>query len=88
MVNNSQWFGIFRGYNFPLHEPWDIVTRPPKQKRMRKRRMTLTRAMRQANEAGVSVQSAIINADGSVTLIFGKPSSVHNETFNEWDTVQ
>lgn len=54
-------------------EPWDIETFPPKQKRMRKPRMTLARAMRQASEAGVAVNSATVNADGTVTLTFGEP---------------
>lgn len=54
-------------------ERWDIETFPPKQKRMRKPRVTLARALRQASEVGVAVNSATVNADGSVTLTFGKP---------------
>lgn len=58
-------------------ERWDIETFPPKQKRMRKPRMTLARAMRQASHAGVAVNSATVNADGSVTLTFGKSATTH-----------
>ncbi|WP_441232574.1 hypothetical protein [Bradyrhizobium sp. 1200_D9_N1_1] len=58
-------------------ERWDIETFPPKQKRTRKRRMTLARAMQQANDAGVAVSSATVNADGSVTLTFGKSATTH-----------
>ncbi|TYL86338.1 hypothetical protein [Bradyrhizobium cytisi] len=63
-------------------ERWDIETFPPKQKRMRKSPMTLARAMQQASAAGVAVNSATVNADGSVTLTFGKPvtAQVSDET--------
>jgi hypothetical protein len=49
-------------------ERWGIETCPPKEKRTRKRRVTLSHAMQQASEAGVAVSNATINADGSVTL--------------------
>ncbi|MGY3490226.1 hypothetical protein ACVW1C_008109 [Bradyrhizobium sp. USDA 4011] len=69
-------------------ERWDIKTFPPKKKRVRKRSVTLARAMRQANEAGLAVSSATLNADGSVTLTFGEPVSRTGGQSNEWDTVQ
>lgn len=77
--------GFVRGDD---RERWDIETFPPKQKRTRKRRITLARAMRQASEAGVAVNGATVNADGSVTLTFGNPANGSGENFNEWDTVQ
>ncbi|MFB6448938.1 hypothetical protein [Bradyrhizobium tunisiense] len=83
---NNPWVGIVRFHDLPDHAPWDIETRPPKLKHTRKRRVTLTRAMRQADEAGVKVSGATLNANGSVTLQFGSPN-VSEET-NEWDTVQ
>lgn len=55
-------------------ERWEIETFPPKQKRTRRPRMTLARAMRQASEAKIAVNSATVNADGSVTLTFGAPA--------------
>jgi hypothetical protein len=69
-------------------ERWDIVTYPPKQKRTRKLRVTLTRAMQQASEAGVAVSSATVNADGSVTLMFGEPADIKKaEKSSSWDEV-
>lgn len=69
-------------------ERWEIETFPPKQKRTRKRRMTLARAMRQAREAGVAVSGATVNADGSVTLTFGEAvSQSKNAASSEWDEV-
>ncbi|MCP3368285.1 hypothetical protein [Bradyrhizobium cajani] len=66
-------YDAFRGYKFPDREPCETETFPPKRKRTRERRMTLARAMTQAVEAGVTVGSATMNADGSITLTFGKP---------------
>jgi hypothetical protein len=69
-------------------ERWDIETFPPKKKRARKRRMTLARAMRQASEAGVAVKGATVNADGSVTLLFGEAAPLSNgAASSEWDEV-
>lgn len=69
-------------------ERWDIETFPPKQKRLRKRRMTLARAMRQATDAGVAVNGATVNADGSVTLLFSAAAPQSNgATDSEWDEV-
>jgi hypothetical protein len=69
-------------------ERWDIETYPPKQKRTRKRRVTLSSAMQQASEAGVAVSSATVNADGSVTLMFGEPANINKaEKSSSWDEV-
>ena len=54
----------------------------------RKRRVTLARAMRQANKAEVAVSGATINVDGSITLTFGGPATGSTQEKNEWDTVQ
>jgi len=65
-------------------EPWEIVTtRKPKPK-TRKRKMTLARALRQADKAGVAVSSATITANG-VELQMGETAV---ETANEGDSVQ
>lgn len=77
-----------RGVVLDDRERWDIETFPPKQKRTRKRRMTLARAMQQATEAGVMVSGATVNADGSVTLLFGEAAPQRNgATGSEWDEV-
>ncbi|MCK1620809.1 hypothetical protein IVA96_30410 [Bradyrhizobium sp. 159] len=69
-------------------ERWDMETFPPKKKRMRKPRMTLARAMQQASDAGVAVNGATVNADGSVTLLFGEAAPQRNgATGSEWDEV-
>jgi hypothetical protein len=73
--------------NLPDQDRWVNIT-PPKPKRTRKRRMTLARAKRQADEAGLSVSAATYNEDGSLTLMFGKPGNGPCEESNEWDTVQ
>jgi hypothetical protein len=66
-----------------------MVTPLTAQKRTRKRRVTLARAMRQASKAGLKVSGATINADGSVTLAFSETAgSQGKELENEWDSVQ
>jgi hypothetical protein len=58
------------------------------RKRSRKRRITLDRAMRQANKADVAVSSATLNADGSVMLEFGGNGQDHRQQQNDdWDTL-
>jgi hypothetical protein len=64
-------------------EPWDVTTTPPKPKSTRKRRMTLARAMKQADRAGVKVGSVVMKPDG-VTLELGEASNQPNP----WDSVQ
>jgi hypothetical protein len=75
----------FARYPYPAddREPWDVVTTPRPKTKTRKRRMTLARALRQADKAGVSVSNAVIKPDG-VELQLGETV----ETGNEWDTVQ
>ncbi|MCK1715120.1 MULTISPECIES: hypothetical protein [unclassified Bradyrhizobium] len=74
--------GCISDRDLESREPWDIETYPPRPKRTRKRRMTLSRAMRQASEAGIAVGSVTINTDGSATLTFVEPglSSATEET--------
>lgn len=92
MSNEAAWQALIR-FNRRGFLPdddrdrWDVVTRPAR-KRMRKRRITLDRAMRQASKAGVAVNGAIVNSDGSVTLTFGEPANGSAKEVNEWDTVQ
>jgi hypothetical protein len=57
------------------------------RKRSRKRRMTLARALRQADKAAVPVQAATLNADGSVRLELGDDGQNHRR-HNEWDDVK
>jgi hypothetical protein len=76
--------GCISDRDLESREPWDIETYPPRPKRTRKRRITLTRAMRQASEAGVAVSGATVNADGSVTLAFGgAPSRINGQDTTE-----
>ena len=66
-------------------ERWDIVTTPRPKIKSRKRRMTLGRAMKQANRAGVAVQSVTVKSDG-VELQLGE--AVTPDQANPWDSVQ
>ena len=54
-MNNEAWaaFCAFARNPFPDddREPWEVITTRPKPKPTRKRRMTLARAMKQANRA-------------------------------------
>jgi hypothetical protein len=65
-------------------EPWEIVTRTPKPKQTRKRKVTLARALQEANKAGVSVSSATVKPDG-VVLELGETAP---DQPNPWDSVQ
>jgi hypothetical protein len=72
---------------FPIRNRWVNITLP-KPKRTRKRRMTLARAKRQADEAGLPVSAAKYDEDGSLWVIFGEPAIGLRDKDNEWDTVQ
>jgi hypothetical protein len=75
-------------YREPDLEPWDVVPRPPKAK-SRKRRVTLARALRQAERADVPVRAATVRPDGSVALELGKSVTENSVTdANEWDSVK
>jgi hypothetical protein len=87
--NAWQAFIDFSKHGFIPDDPrerWEIETFSPRQKRTRKRRMTLARAMRQASEAGVAVSGATVNSDGSVTLTFGE-AAPQSKKSSEWDEV-
>ncbi len=84
MMRENPWLGFFQTHKLPLFERGEIDTRHPKRKRALKRRMTIERAMTQANDAGLSVASATINTDGSVTLTFGKPMTQVTERTSEY----
>ena len=67
-------------------EPWDQETHPPKKQPIkRKCKVTIDRAMKQANQAGLSVSSATVTAEGGVKLELGETS---NGQHNPWDDVQ
>ena len=59
-------------------EPWEVPTA------RRKRKVSLARAMKQADKAGLSVTAATLTADG-VELHWSEASA---NTSNEWDSVQ
>lgn len=87
-MQTNPWHGIVRWHSIPDHEQGEIETYPPKPKRVRKRRMTLSRAMQQAKVAGIAVGGATLSVDGSVTLTFGaSPDADKSEKINPWDKV-
>jgi hypothetical protein len=55
--------------------------------RSRQRKPRLDAALKQASKAGVTVASATIAPDGSVSLTFGKPGDVVDQEFNPWNKV-
>jgi hypothetical protein len=87
MGNDDAWRALcaFVKHPYPAddREPWDIVTTRPKPRKTRKRRMTLARALKQADKAGVAVSSAVVKTDG-VVLELGETSTQPNP----WDKVQ
>lgn len=68
-------------------EPWDIITTRPKPKQTRKRRMTLARALRQADKAGVSVSNVVVKPEGVELQLGETPPSNGHDQVNEWDEV-
>lgn len=66
-------------------ETWEILetTKPPAKKRSRKRKMTLDRAMRQVDKAGLRIASATLTPEG-VKLELGEV----DQTANPWDSIQ
>jgi hypothetical protein len=64
-------------------EPWDVSTSPPKKKRRRK--VSLSRALAQANRAGVEVKAATLTPEGGVTIEIGEADATKP---NSWDDVQ
>jgi hypothetical protein len=78
------------------YDPWAaydpsplIVRRAPK--RVRNRKLTLARVIRQARKAGIDVTGATLTKDG-VSLEFGKCAAAESakvdDDFNEWDVVK
>jgi hypothetical protein len=49
----------------------------------RRRRPTLSSALKAAQKAGKSVKSATIDTDGRITIVFGEPVESTNES--DWD---
>jgi hypothetical protein len=64
-------------------EPWEIATTKPKPKQTRQRKMTLVRALKQADKAGVKVGSATVKPDGVMLELGETPDPP-----NPWDSVQ
>lgn len=60
-------------------------TTPRRKIKPRKRKLTLDRALRQAEKAGLRVASAVLTPEG-VKLELGE--SEGGQTANPWDTVQ
>jgi hypothetical protein len=76
-----------RPWPTPPISPFAIKPKPPIQtiKRTRRRQLTLDRAMRQANKAGITVKSATLTPDG-VKLDLG--DQANSDQPNPWDSVQ
>jgi hypothetical protein len=55
----------------------------PKGRPTRKRKPSLRAVLIAAKKAGAAVRTAVVDADGNVTLEFGEPTANTNE--NEWD---
>lgn len=68
-------------------EPWEVHTVKPKQKQTRKRRMTLSRALKQADRAGIKVGSATVKTDGVVLELGDQNDPQIDDEPNEWDVV-
>jgi hypothetical protein len=56
---------------------------PPSKGARKRRRPSLKAMLEQAKKAGAAVRSAIVDADGKVTLEFGEPAA--DKESNEWD---
>jgi hypothetical protein len=88
-MNDDAWKALCRFARHPHddpREPWEVVTTKRKPTQTRRRKVTLARALRQADRAGVPICGATVKADGSVALELGS-SSPRDEEFNEWDSV-
>jgi hypothetical protein len=59
------------------------MVREPKRVRRRRRRPTLSAALKAARATGVKIRSATIDSDGRITITFGEPVEGTNE--NDWD---
>jgi hypothetical protein len=57
---------------------------PPRKHVRRRRRPTLSAALKAARAAGETVKSATIE-DGKVTLVFGSGESVTSNANDDWD---
>jgi uncharacterized protein GlcG (DUF336 family) len=56
----------------------------PPHKAVRRRRPTLSSALKAAQKAGRPVKSAVVEADGKVTLTFGDETLTESSS-DEWD---
>jgi hypothetical protein len=56
----------------------------PTPRRPKARTPSLTRALREAKKAGISVAGATFTADGSVSLSFGDAVKTNGNELDEW----
>jgi len=62
------------------------AVREPQHPRVRRRRRpTLSAALKAARAIGRPVKSATIDADGKITLVFGNESAADGTNDNDWD---
>jgi hypothetical protein len=47
----------------------------------------LTRAIKGAQAAGVDVRGVIVDKNGQIVVLFGKPAETADRETNEWDSV-
>lgn len=66
-------------------EPWDVICTPRKKIRTRQRKVTLARALKQADQAGVAIRNATVTPNG-IELQLGEATSENQP--NPWDSVQ
>jgi len=54
----------------------------------RQRKPSLVSVAKQAAKAGLEVARYVVDADGKISVVTGKPEVASSDTANEWDTVQ
>jgi hypothetical protein len=70
-----------------LDEPWDIVTTPRPQIKTRKSQMTLARALKRADKAGVTFRNAVVEPEGVELQLGETPPGNGHDQVDEWDEV-
>ena len=68
-------------------KPMGFAIAAPVRRRQRRRRYSLSAALRQAHKAALPVGGAEFKPDGSIALRFGEVGSTNVE-HNEWDDVR
>ena len=62
----------------------ELVKPVPAPVPRRQRKRSLTKALREAKKAGISVTGATLTADGSVSLSFGEAAKSNGNELDEW----